>query len=371
VAKFELLIGADAFWRRLEQDIGQAQRRVLVQAMTFEGDRVGRDLAAAIVNSRAADRRVLVDRFTKFVVSDRFVYSPWGLLDAALRAEVRDTGRMFAEMVSAGVGVRWTNPAGAFLWRFAARNHKKLMVVDDAAYLGGINFSEHNFSWLDLMVRIEDPAAVDFLAADFDATYAGHPVAGSADGEDCSVLSLDGVGNAQAYGSLIERLGGARESILVVSPYITFPFMKPLGAARARGVPVTLIVPQQNNKKTVERYLRWEAGRQNIELLRTPGMHHMKAIVIDGEELIVGSSNFDLVSYHAHEEFMLSIRHQATVDRFTAAIGPRAAAAVSAAGSRRPARLAGPLSYLLLKIVAGFARLGGLARRHSVDFDAG
>jgi hypothetical protein len=45
---------------------------------------------------------------------------------------------------------------------------KKLALVDGrVAYLGGINFSEHNFAWHDMMFRFEDAGLAGFLASRF------------------------------------------------------------------------------------------------------------------------------------------------------------------------------------------------------------
>jgi len=59
-----------------------------------------------------------------------------------------------------GVKIRYTNGYGATPRRLLSRNHKKLIVIDDrAAYVGGINFSEHNASWHDMMIRLTDTDA--------------------------------------------------------------------------------------------------------------------------------------------------------------------------------------------------------------------
>ncbi len=69
----ELLVGALAFWDRASADMAAASQRVLVQAMMFEGNATGLAVAAAIVASPAADRRVLVDDYTRHVINDRFL----------------------------------------------------------------------------------------------------------------------------------------------------------------------------------------------------------------------------------------------------------------------------------------------------------
>src|SRR6185436_14372580 len=103
---------------------------------------------------------------------------PSSLLDRGLQAEVQETGDMIDRLQRGGVGVRFAGPAGRFLERLPARNHKKLVAVDDrVAYVGGINFSDHNFLWHDLMLRVEDPGFVRFLREDFEGTWSGRPKA--------------------------------------------------------------------------------------------------------------------------------------------------------------------------------------------------
>ena len=120
--RFELLVGSEAFWERAEQDILRAKDRVLVQAMTFEGDRTGLAVAAAIEASTASTRRVLVDSYSRYVVSDKFVFSPLARRDPEFRSEVRETTEMFRRLQRRGAGVVFTNPIGWLGTRLAARN---------------------------------------------------------------------------------------------------------------------------------------------------------------------------------------------------------------------------------------------------------
>ena len=104
--RLELLQDAAEFWPRAERDIARARERVLVQALTFEGDAAGLSVARALQACPAHDRRVLIDAFTKHVVSDRLVHHPRNLLDPALRAEVRATRRMIEDLRHSGARVR-------------------------------------------------------------------------------------------------------------------------------------------------------------------------------------------------------------------------------------------------------------------------
>jgi len=364
----ELLVGADAFWRRARQDIGLARRRVYVQAMTFEGDAAGRPVASAVGASAAADRRVLIDSYSRHVINDRFVHAPASLLDPELRAEARSTRAMYGEMAAAGAGVRLTNPVGMFFSRFAARNHKKLIVADDVAYLGGVNFSDHNFAWHDFMIRLEGAEAARLLAEDFEATFAGAPRAWRADLGDLELVSLDGRGNARGFGPILDLIDAARGGITVLSPYLTFPFTDALARAAGRGTPVRLITPLANNKPMVRDALLATAERAGFEVRLTPGMSHLKAMLIDDKHLIVGSSNFDFVSVAAQEELMAVITTPGLIEDFRRRIVGPALEGALPAGAHRVLPLAGWASSLALEVAVKVARGARLAPRTAIDW---
>jgi cardiolipin synthase len=314
--KYELLVGAEAFAHAFEADATAARRRVLVQAMTFEGDSAGLRVADAITASPAGARRVLVDSYTRHVVSDAFVWSPRRLFDRAFADEVRTTAKMFKGLEACGVGVRVTNPPGPLFLGFAARNHKKLVVADDVAYVGGLNFSDHNFAWRDLMLRIEDAGVAARLADDFDATWRGRPEAWAAAFAGLSLHGLDGRNNREVFAGVMARIAAARRSICVVSPYLTFPFVEVLAGASARGVEVQLITPLANNKRAVRDYLVSAALAAGLDVRLTAEMEHLKGMLIDDEALILGSSNFDFVSYHAQEELVAIVSDPAVISDF-------------------------------------------------------
>ena len=356
----EFLLGSDAFWTALKVDLESAQHRILMQMMTFEGDSVGTKVIDAVRVSNAADKRILVDSYTRYVQSDRFLYSPSGLLSGELRAEAEATRRMFAALQEEGGQVRYTNPVGPLFIRMVARNHKKLIVIDDrVAYIGGFNFSEHNFGWHDLMVRIEDEALATFLATDFEDTWEGRSTAKVGRFEGCDIHLLDAINNESAFGPIIDVLTSAERSLHVVSPYLTFPFTTALAALPKRGVEVTLITPRDNNKGIVRDYLMWEAHRYGFTVQLVDAMSHMKAALVDDRYLLVGSSNFDFLSYRIEEEVIAVISDAALIAAFkTQVLEPDLARSQPYTG--QPNALKGKAAYAALKAVD---RLAVLARR--------
>lgn len=327
VTRVALLVGSAAFWEAARRDIAAARNRVLVQAMTFEGDSAGLAVAGAIGASAAADRRVLVDDYTRQVINDTFLALS---RDPVLTAEAEATWAMFDRLKASGAGVRITDPIGGNPLRYPTRNHKKLLVMDDVAWLGGINFSDHNFEWHDMMVRIEDRGIADWLAGEFGKDWEGRPASAAASLSGIDLLSLDGTDNAVWLEPLLQRMAAARRSIELISAYPTFPFITAMAEAASRGAAVSLYTPRPNNKPVIRNYLLGIARRSGLSIRLLPRMTHVKAMLIDGEELVVGSCNFEFVSYRANAELIATIRDPALIADFEARLfGPARAEATA------------------------------------------
>lgn len=315
--KIELLVGADAFWTRLKQDLAQASRRAWLQTFTFEGDRVGTRLGRAIEGCSALDRRFLIDSYSLLYHSDRIIPGPaW--LDRAMRREVSLTHRWVRRLRSGGVQVRFGNRIGPMMTGVLRRNHKKLALFDDRiAYLGGINFSDHNFAWHDMMLRIESEELTHALALDFLGTWSGRPNTWDVDIDGLRVISVSGRGNRRAFKPLVDAIGAARSTIDVVSAYLSYPFTTYLADATARGVRVRILTPADNNKPNLSRHIIERSRRHKFEIFKYKGgMNHMKAMLIDSEHLVSGSSNFDFMGITLLEEHLVLTRKREIVEDF-------------------------------------------------------
>jgi len=315
---FLLLIDSDEFMARLVQDVSAARSRVYVQAMTFDADRSGLRIAHVLQDAPAPDRRVLIDAVSRYIVSDRFIYTPRSWRDRELRREWEATRNLAGEFRARGVGVKTTNPFGRLWRRFFARNHKKLMVIDGRiAYLGGINFSDHNFAWHDMMLRIDSPEVAAFLEGDFLATWEGRnqSLSGSFPGIDIHLL--DGRSNARSFEPILNILRGAREGIFIESTYFALPFFDRLREIGTGRPPTVLITSAVNNWPQMRDYIPWEARRSGIDLRLYPDrLTHLKAILVDGRDLIMGSANFDFFSHSIYQEIVAVVRDPEVVAAF-------------------------------------------------------
>lgn len=337
----KILVDSEEFWRHLQADIAAAKKSVYIQAMTFDADKSGRQVAEALIRAKAQDRRALVDTVSQYIVSDRFVYAPRYCLDQNLRQECRDTRRMVVELEHQGVRVRMTNPYGPLWLRFLARNHKKLVVIDgEVAYIGGINFSDHNFSWHDMMLRIEDREVAAFLEKDFLSTWKGRDQFTSKSFKNMEIWIGDGRSNPKMFNTIFEIIRRAKKDIFIESTYFALPFFdmfRAIGSPRPR---ITLLTSAINNWTPMRNYIPWEARRSGIKLRLYPGrLTHLKAALADDQHLIMGSSNFEFFSYTLYQEIVAIIHDPGVIADFREKVMiPDLEKSISHEGAIRPLR---------------------------------
>ena len=315
--RFSIQVDAAEFFTSLTKDILQADSSIYIETLSFEADTAGDALAALLRKARAPDIRLLIDAYTQFVISDRFIHRLRNRRDEALRREVEQTRALIASLRSGGIAVQFTNPLGPLLRNFISRNHKKLIVIDGRiAYIGGINFSEHNFRWHDLMLRVEDPAIAAFLMTDFASTWQGRNLNTMEDFGDVELLLFDGGDNRPPIQRVLDLIDSSRHPIQVESPYLSQPFLSRVRAARARGVAVTLIAPEKNNRGFMNSYIRFVSQQSGFTLyLYKKEMTHLKAMLIDDEYLLLGSVNFEFMGQY-QQEILAVIRNQELIEEF-------------------------------------------------------
>ena len=314
----QLKVDSTEFWTSLKQDIAAAKDYVYVQTLSFEGDRAGRGLADALLSSAATDKRIAVDSFSKVIINDKLINAPTHIFDRELHQEVADTAEMMCDLAAGDVRVKYTNPLGLFLNKILARNHKKLIVIDDRiTYIGGINFSDHNFEWHDLMIRLDDPTVARFAKQDFSHTWTEKDFAGVHKFNLADFYMFDGRHNQPIWDEVFKLLDKAEKEIVIQSPYFSFPFYEKIGSLTQKGVKVTYITPECNNRKILDGYNRWECQQHNIDLRLYRGrMTHLKSILIDDKYLLLGSANFDFVSYYFDAEIVAVIEDPTVIAEF-------------------------------------------------------
>lgn len=219
------------------------------------------------------------------------------------------------------------------------RLHRKIVAIDQRiAWTGSLNLVDPAFfkqdagvgEWVDAMVRCEGPIA-ESLTAVFEGDWAVE--SGNLEGFDryldqmLSQPPMPAAGTiiAQAVPSgpsyrlanmshlLLSAIMDAKQEVVMTTPYFVpdDALFQGLQTAAARGVEITLIVPQRVDSKLV----RYASRSYMADLMAagvkiqqfTGGLLHTKSLVVDGAFTLFGSVNLDMRSLRLNYEITLML----------------------------------------------------------------
>ena len=217
---------------------------------------------------------------------------------------------------------------------FSRRDHRKLAILDDVCYTGGINLADEYIGeklrfghWKDSAIRMEGGISA-FSELFLRTWYALRPSDGisapprSREG-DIPVVAVSDSSEERArlFPDLITLLAAhARERLWLFTPYLSLPrtVIDAFVAAARAGVDVRLMIPHIPDKKPVfflsRAYARMliAAGVEVREY--TPGFLHAKSAVVDGKYALVSSYNLDFRSLYVQAECGALVRDDALAE---------------------------------------------------------
>lgn len=285
-----------------------ARHQVRFLTYMLADDAVGRTIMDAL--ARAHSRGVAVR-----VMFDAHGSRPWrkAVLARLNEAQIAARACNAYDPLTGGTG------------RLDRRNHRKIYVVDDKlAFIGSQNLLCRDFREgvvnHEIMMRIEGPLAAELAAqfvsdwlADGGAALDWPAIPPALQGETQAQLLATGAGQTEhAFTLLLSRLvQEARHSVLIVSPYVVLDegLQLAIRTAAMRGVDITLLVSAVIDQPLVR--LAQEAGYGMLMAAGVairefePGLLHAKCVLVDGERVVIGSSNADIRSFQINSEISL------------------------------------------------------------------
>lgn len=301
--------GAEAY-RRMLPAIGAARHSIRFEMYIFHADASGERFRAAL--TKAAQRGVRVK-----ILLD-------GLGAGGLSADY------WAELHASGGAVHLFNPLS--LRGFLFRNHRKLLLIDDAvAFIGGFNVADEydgdgvTRGWRDLGWELHRPDAVRQLAAAFDGMFRAHdlrhrllqrirrPLQGARPSFPHGPVLLSGPRMLRNpfRASLLQALRGARRVQLISGYFVpSRRLRRALRSVARRGGSVELILAGKSDVPIAQRAGRALYGsllRAGVKIHEyQPQILHSKLAVVD-DAVFVGSANLDVRSLRINYELMVRI----------------------------------------------------------------
>ncbi len=217
--------------------------------------------------------------------------------------------------------------------RLSNRTHRKLLVVDGkTAFTGGVGIADHwlgnaenEEQWRDIHFRIEGPVVSQIQAAFNDnwIKTTGEVL----HGEDY-FPPQEKVGETQAHMFISSPAGGSENMQLMYMLAITAAeksidlqaayfvpdklIVNTLLAAAERGVRIRIMVPGQHIDQQIVRLVSkalWgDFLQKGVKIyIFQPTMLHNKMLIVDEHMVSVGSTNFDMRSFHLNDEASLNV----------------------------------------------------------------
>jgi cardiolipin synthase len=303
--------GADTF-DSLEKAFALAEHHIHLEYYIFERDITGTRIRDALIAQakRGIQVRLLLDRMGSKNINNRFL----------------------APMQQAGIEILFFHPfLFKHIWRpqINIRSHRKIVVIDGKlGFTGGINITDEENKKLrddayeDLHFQVSGEV-VRWLQLAFieDWLYAGGKIKASPDywpapiaGDVAAQVLAAGpdtpwepIHRAQVF-----AISSARKKIVLATPYFvpSGAALMAINSAALRGIDVVLIVPKRSDNLFVslaaKSYFE-ELNLSGVRICEYPHMLHTKALLIDDDVVIVGSSNFDQRSFRLNFELSLLI----------------------------------------------------------------
>lgn len=316
-----LLENGAATYVALEQAIAEARQHIHLEYYIFEPDRTGTRMRNALIAAagRGVRIRLLMDRLGSKAIGEEFL----------------------APLRQAGVGIAFFHPFRfKYLWRpqINIRSHRKIVVIDGkTGFTGGINITDEEnetlnaSAYIDLHFRVEG-AVVRWLQLAFlsDWIYAGGKVDKAAelfpepDGAPGTIRTQVLAAGPDTPWEPIHRaqvsaIHAANKRVLLVTPYFvpSEAALMALTSAALRGVDTAIVVPRRSDSRTVTYAARSyfeQLAAAGVRVYEFPRMLHTKALLIDDDTAILGSSNFDVRSFRLNFELSMLFEDPALAD---------------------------------------------------------
>ena len=245
---------------------------------------------------------------------------------------------------AAGAEVRRYRPLRWYsLDRINNRTHRKLLIVDgEIAFTGGVGIADQwsgnaqdEDHWRDLHFRMRGPVVLQAQAAFNDnwIKTTGQVLTGtdyfpaqqSCGNADAQLFVASPAGGSESMHLMyLMAIAAAARTIDLQAAYFVPDdlIIKALLAAMERGVKIRITVPGKHIDSGMVRTASkatWgdliQRGAKVYEYL--PTMMHNKMLILDGEMVSVGSTNFDVRSFRLNDEASLNVYDEAFASSMT------------------------------------------------------
>ena len=288
----------------LINEINNAKNWIYIEIYRFVNDPTGIRVRDALVEKAKENIKV-------YVLVDSF--------------GAKSDTNFFKPLIEAGGQVRFFTPIPISLAIFSEahrRNHRKIIVIDQISYLGSANISNYSLDWRDSIFKFDDPDLARRLVYFIKLYFKHYKTYTFNQKKFHRIHNVNGMELIREIPSIWKQrirkklnwlLDNSQKSIKLATPYF-LPMGSTIDAlieAAIRGVDTQIYLPFRSDVSSMDvlrnYYLGklWRAGIRIFFYL--PTNLHAKLLLLDNEQYMIGSCNYDYRSYlYMHEINMVA-----------------------------------------------------------------
>lgn len=304
------ILDSVAFFTDQLSGVQEAKERVWIQTMALEPGHFTDLLVWKLfcAYQRGVDVRLVFDAYSDYVTANSFNHLPFLLakVDREFKELILRRRALLVQSLKGELPVTQTNiPLGILghtpLPGFMGRDHKKITIIDDNAYIGGVNQTPLDATRLDFMLKTDSPSLVSALSEVFNRSFGDTPIEDSyicCDENNEVLIDCGRRGDSLILETACNLVELEEACVTLFSPYLpTGILRRTFNRAVERGVHVEVITSDETQLGFASKLsqLAHETGQVKplFDIIRYPGTVHAKALLVGSHSAIIGSHNFD------------------------------------------------------------------------------
>ncbi len=309
------------FFKALIKDINNAKERIYITNLIIankDNDKISGILLKALIDAkkRGVDVKLILDKAATAYVSGNSTVE--ALKKAGIPVKLQPTLSLKRLIKDKS---------------FIVAEHRKIFLVDDKAYLGGVCISDlwYNNNYRDLMLKLKG-AVVEDIVKEISRSWPTEKFIVFKDTQNKGHISMEVIdtlnGDLTFKEKALELIRKAKKEIWVENQYLVDEDVaKALDEAAKRGVRVVLVVPKNKDDFIndylyipISKVLTEDLVKDGAEVWRYKGdgnqyLLHTKLMVVDDRYVLTGSHNLDYMSTERNHEISLLIDSQPLAER--------------------------------------------------------
>jgi len=300
-----------AFFQDIIQEARHASRKIWLQAMFFEYGPLIDALSEVLImaTKRGVDVRLTIDWVYTRSIHGNVQFFPIHKAQTHGYEHLQKTKNILDKLTTAGVRIHIINQPllKATPLAHVRRNHRKLIIIDDYSWIGGINLMDTALQTQDFMVKFFDKRFQDIFSTVFlSANKKANKNAEYFLGNDSKLLVDNGIfADSLIYQKAVSLVKHAKKNILFISQILPDgALLQEMQRQKSQDISIKIITSPKDSHpftKFPDKFLyRFSLKRiQNnphISLYYSTKYVHAKVLLVDDTYLLFGSHNLVWIS---------------------------------------------------------------------------